>query len=103
MENFSWQEPFGMTAIEGLSNKMVVVGSDVGGLSEIIKNKGILISEIDSRKLTLKLRDLLKSSVEIKKYQNLAWDNYSFDQKNISSLQDNMRREIFAKFNNSSD
>ena len=39
MGNFSWQEPFGMTAIEGLSNKMVVVGSDVGGLSEIIKNK----------------------------------------------------------------
>ena len=31
-----WQEPFGMTAIEGLSNKMALVGSDVGGLSEII-------------------------------------------------------------------
>ena len=98
-----WQEPFGMTAIEGLSNKMLVVGSEVGGLSEIIKDKGVLIKDIDSRKLTTKLRELLNSSVEIKKYQNLTWDNYSFDQKNISSLQDNMRREIFTKFNNSSE
>ncbi len=98
-----WQEPFGMTAIEGLSNKMLVVSSDVGGLSEIIKNKGIIIGDIDSRKLTLKLRGLLKSSAEIKKYQNLAWDNYSFDQKKISFLQDKMRREIFTKFTNSSE
>ena len=98
-----WQEPFGMTAIEGLSNKMALVGSDVGGLSEIIKNKGILISDIDSRKLTLKLGNLLNSSAQIKKYQNLAWDNYSFDQKKISFLQDKMRREIFTKFNNSSE
>ena len=98
-----WQEPFGMTAIEGLSNKMVVVGSEVGGLSEILKHKGVLIRDIDSNKLTTTLRSLLKSSVEIKKYQNLAWDNYSFDQEKISSLQDQMRREIYTKFNNSSE
>ena len=98
-----WQEPFGMTAIEGLSNKMVVVGSDVGGLSEIIKGKGILIKDIDSNKLKIKLHDLLKSSQEVRKYQNLAWDDYSFDQKKISTLQDNMRINIFKKFNNSSE
>ena len=49
------------------------------------------------------LGNLLNSSVQIKKYQNLAWDNYSFDQKKISFLQDKMRREIFTKFNNSSE
>ena len=98
-----WQEPFGMTAIEGLSNKMVVIASDVGGLSEIIKDKGVLIKDIDSRKLTTKLRELLNSSVEIKKYQSLAWDNYPFDQKKISCLQDEIRREIFTKFNNSTE
>ena len=98
-----WQEPFGMTAIEGLSNKMVVIASDVGGLSEIIKDKGVLIKDIDSRKLTTKMRKLLNSSVEIKKYQSLAWDNYPFDQKKISCLQDEIRREIFTKFNNSTE
>ena len=96
-----WEEPFGMTAIEGLSNKMTVISSDVGGLTEIIKDKGILIKNIDSFKLENKLEYLMQSPAQIKKYQNLAWNNYSFDQKEISILQDKMREKIFKFFFNS--
>tara|TARA_Y100000766_G_C18839297_1_gene572164 strand:- start:7 stop:1119 length:1113 start_codon:yes stop_codon:yes gene_type:complete len=96
-----WEEPFGMTAIEGLSNKMSVISSDVGGLTEIVKDKGILIKDIDSTKLANKIEYLIQSPAQIKKYQNLAWNNYSFDQKEISILQDKMREKIFKFFFNS--
>ena len=96
-----WDEPFGMTAIEGLANKMTVIASEVGGLTEIVKEKGILIKDIDSNKLRDKLEYLLNNPLEIKKYQNSAWDNYSFNQKEISVLQDNIRDKIITKFNNS--
>jgi len=90
-----------MTAIEGLSNKMTVISSVVGGLTEIVKEKGILIKDIDSIKLENKLEYLIQSPSVIKKYQNLAWDNYSFDQKEISNLQDKMREKFFKFFFNS--
>ena len=80
---------------------MTVISSDVGGLTEIIKDKGILIKNIDSFKLENKLEYLMQSPAQIKKYQNLAWDNYSFDQKEISILQDKMREKIFKFFFNS--
>ncbi len=93
-----WEEPFGMIAIEGLSNKMTVISSAVGGLTEIVKQKGILIKDINPKKLEDKLEYLLRNPEEIKKYQNLAWYNYSFNQKEISILQDNIREKIFKKF-----
>ena len=93
-----WEEPFGMTAIEGLSNKMSVISSEVGGLTEIVKGKGILIKDIDSTKLADKIEYLIQSPAQIKKYQNLAWNNYSFDQKEISILQDKIREKIFNFF-----
>ena len=96
-----WEEPFGMTAIEGLSNRMAVISSKVGGLTEIIQEKGILIKDIDSKKLENKLEYLLKNPAEIKKYQNLSWDNYSFNQKDVSILQDKIREKILEKFFNS--
>ncbi len=96
-----WEEPFGMTALEGLANKMVVISSEVGGLTEIVKERGIVIKDIDTNKLENKLENLLNFPEEIKKYQMRAWSNYSYDQKEISIFQDEIRDKIFKKFNNS--
>ena len=96
-----WEEPFGMIAIEGLSNKMAIISSEVGGLTEIVKGKGILIKNIDSNNLEKKLEYLLQNKEEIKKYQNLSYKNYSFNQKEVSTLQDKIREKIYEKYNNS--
>ncbi len=95
-----WEEPFGITAIEGLSNKMAIIGSNVGGLKEILDGKGILIKNINEKKLQEELENLINNPHEIIKYQNLAWKNYSFDQKEVSVLQDNIREKIFDKYLN---
>ena len=98
-----WEEPFGITAIEGLSNKMAIVGSEVGGLREIISGRGILITEINERKLQKELEKLINNPEKILKYQNLAWENYLYSQKKISMIQDGIREKIFEKFNNNTD
>ena len=98
-----WEEPFGIAAIEGLSNKMVVVSSEVGGLKEIVRGKGILIKDIDENKLEKQLEDLINNPNKIKKYQNLSWNNYLFDQKYISEIQDSFRKRIFDNFLNNTD
>ena len=95
-----WEEPFGITAIEGLSNKMAIISSEVGGLKEILDGKGILIKNINEHKLQVELENLINNPEDIIKYQNLAWENYLFDQKKISAIQDKIREKIYDKFLN---
>ena len=95
-----WEEPFGITAIEGLSNKMAIISSEVGGLKEIVDGKGILIKDINEKKLLKELEYLINNPEKIMKYQNLSWENYFFDQNKISALQDGIRKKIFDKFSN---
>lgn len=97
-----WEEPFGITAIEGLSNKMAIISSEVGGLKEIVDGKGILIKDISEKKLLKELEYLINNPKKIMKYQNLSWKNYLFDQSKISALQDEIREKIFDKFSNNS-
>lgn len=98
-----WEEPFGITAIEGLSNKMVVISSEIGGLKEIIRGKGILIKDINVSSLQTEVENLINNPEKILKYQNLAWKDYLFAQKKVSELQDSVRKKIFEKFYNYND
>ena len=93
-----WNEPFGLTALEGIANRQAVIASKVGGLVDIVGKRGILIQDIDKTKIANRLSNLMKNNDELKKYQNKAWKNYNFDQKNISKIQDKMRKKIIKKF-----
>ena len=95
-----WQEPFGLTAIEGLANRMIVRGNNVGGLKDIIKDRGILIDNINAEKLSLKLNELMKNPSLMNKFQNKCWENYIFDQKKVSNQQDKIRENIYKSFYN---
>ena len=95
-----WQEPFCLTAIEGLANRMIVIGNNVGGLKDIIKGRGILIDNINAEKLSLKLNELMKNPILMNKFKNKCWENYIFDQKKVSNQQDNIRENIYKSFYN---
>ena len=45
-----WNEPFGLVAAEAMSNGVAVISSNSGGLPEIIRDNGILIKNINSKK-----------------------------------------------------
>ncbi len=95
-----WEEPFGLTAIEGIANRMLVIGNNVGGLIDIISNRGILIKKIDEEKLSKKLLELLSDPKQIIKIQKKCLDNYIYSQDKVSLEQDLIRKNIFHKFYN---
>ena len=95
-----WEEPFGLTAIEGLSNKMLVIANNVGGLKDIVSNRGILLNNINEEKLSEKLTELLNNPKQISTIQNKCLENYIYDQETVSSKQDEIRKKIFQKYFN---
>jgi glycosyltransferase involved in cell wall biosynthesis len=56
-----WQEPFGLSGIEAMGCGIPVVGFDVGGVSEWLKNgyNGILVSERDTTAMAAAIDKLL--------------------------------------------
>ena len=62
-----WQEPFGLSGIEAMSFEIPVVGFNVGGTSEWLKDEfnGFLIPERDTCKMAEKI-DLLIEKPELR-------------------------------------
>ena len=78
-----WEEPFGLVAAEAMANGIAIIASDVGGLHEVINSNGILIKNIDAKKIVFHLNSLINDDRLLLKYQNLAWQNFNFHSKDI--------------------
>ena len=89
-----WQEPFALTALEGMCNGAAVIASKVGGMSEMLIDSGYLINSINKDKLKKAINLLLSDSQLLNKYQNKSWNNYRYNQTDIVSLQDKYRDNI---------
>ena len=89
-----WQEPFGLVAAEAISNGSCVIASKVGGLPEIIENNGILIENINHKKLKKNILNLIKNDKLIKYNQRKAWKNFKFSSEVSSRKLDNFRKII---------
>ena len=92
-----WNEPFGLVAAEAMSNGIAVISSNSGGLPEIIRNNGILIDQINSKKISENLKQILSNTSMLKELQKKSWENFNFNSKKISSILDNHRKELFFK------
>ena len=47
-----WLEPFGLVTAEAMNNGACIIASNVGGIPEIIKDNGILLDNINIKKLS---------------------------------------------------
>ena len=92
-----WNEPFGLVAAEAMSNGVALISSNSGGLPEIIRNNGILIKNINSKKIARQLKKIISDTTLLKELQKKSWKNFSFDSKKISSNLDDYRQELFHK------
>ena len=70
-----WQEPFGLVVAEAMSNGMAVIASKVGGIPEIVKDKGILIENINYLKLKNSMAGLIKDDKRRELLQKKAWES----------------------------
>ena len=93
-----WQEPFALTALEGMCNGAAVIASKVGGMREMLDNTGLLIDNIDAFKLEKTIKSLIENKNLLKKYQNKSWKNYNYNQSDIVKIQDNIRNIVFKNF-----
>ena len=92
-----WNEPFGLVAAEAMSNGVAVISSNSGGLPEIIRDNGILIKNINSKKIARQLKKIISDTSLLMELQKKSWKNFDFDSKKISSKLDNHRQELFLK------
>tara|TARA_Y100001970_G_scaffold124300_1_gene153921 strand:- start:12 stop:1109 length:1098 start_codon:yes stop_codon:yes gene_type:complete len=94
-----WQEPFALTALEGVCNGAAVIASKVGGMQEMLEDVGMLISDIDAIKLEKSILSLLENENLLNYYHNKSWINYKYNQEDIVKIQDKIRTNIFNKYN----
>ena len=93
-----WEEPFGLVAAEAMSNGISIIASKVGGMPEIIGDNGVLIENINYKKLRKNLIELLKDNSLRESYQKKAWKNFKLSSALSSKILDDYRRIIFQNY-----
>ena len=93
-----WEEPFGLVAAEAMSNGISIIASKVGGMPEIIGDNGVLIENINYKKLRKNLIELLKDNSLRESYQQKAWKNFKLSSALSSKKLDDYRRIIFQNY-----
>ena len=70
----------------------------VGGIPEIIGDNGVLIENINYKKLRKNLIELLKNNSLRESYQQKAWKNFKLSSALSSKKLDDYRRIIFQNY-----
>lgn len=67
-----WDEPFGLTTVEGMASGLATVASDTGGTPEVVGDGGILFRRDDEKSLACSLRDLVTSAEKRRDFSGRA-------------------------------
>ncbi len=93
-----WEEPFGRTALESSSRACATIISNRGGLPETTDHC-IVLKKLNSSELYKQLKMLIKNEKLRKEIQASGFKNVKHLIKNNSKLIDQIRKNIFQKFN----
>ena len=69
-----WDEPFGLTTLEGMATGLATVASDTGGTPEVIGDAGLLFRRDDAEHLAEHLWSLVGSPTRLADLQRSARD-----------------------------
>lgn len=89
-----WPEPFGLVIAEAMSFGVAIVSSNVGGITEIVQENGIVIDKINYLKIYSALNELMSDSKKLEKYQELSWKNFKHSSILSSKKLDQFRSQI---------
>ena len=93
-----WEEPFGLVAAEAMSSGACIIASKVGGIPEIIKDNGILIDNINHKKLLIEIENLIADKKMRQNYQRRAWKNFELSSETSSNKLDTFRKTIYSDY-----
>lgn len=80
-----WMENYPTTALEGMSNKTCVIGSDRGGIPELLKDdRGFLFDILDNENMKKVLIETV--NLDVKKYNDIVESAYNYVKKNNSEI-----------------
>ena len=74
-----------------------IISSNSGGLPEIIKENGILIENVNEKKIAIELKKVLSSTERLKKLQELSWNNFELFSHQTSKELDIIRKKLFLR------
>ena len=86
-----------MVAAEAMSNGISIIASKVGGMPEIIGDNGVLIENINYKKLRKEFNRIIKNNIR-ESYQQKAWKNFKLSSALSSKKLDDYRRIIFQNY-----
>ena len=87
-----WDEPFGRTSLEASANGCAVIITNKGGLPETVTDAKI-ISNLNEKKLTSTISQLIKNNNLRKKLQTLSIKNFYLTHRFVSNEIDKYRSE----------
>ena len=93
-----WEEPFGRTALEASSRACATIISNRGGLPETTDHC-IILKQLNSNELYIQLKNLITNNKARKIIQINGFKNVKHLIKDNSKLIDQIRKNIFQKFN----
>lgn len=89
-----WNEPYGLVVSESMSNGAAVIASNKGGIPEIIKDNGILINNINAKKLAASILELINNPKLLKLYQKKSWQNFHHTGEKAAITIDKIREKF---------
>ena len=95
-----WNEPFGLVVAEAMSNGAAIIASKVGAIPELLEKNGILINDINEKKLKENLVQLMSNVELLEKFQKLSWNNFKLTSKKSSTTLDLYRSILIKKIVN---
>jgi glycosyltransferase involved in cell wall biosynthesis len=91
-----WDEPFGRAGAEALASGCALIGSNHGGLREIVQGRGLALDTVNVETLSAALEKLLTNDAERARLQKLAWDDFPFDVRERVEEWDRRRDAMLA-------
>ena len=93
-----WNEPYGLVVAEAMSNGAAVITTLSGGIPEIIGRNGVVIKNINQKKLEKAILTLANDKKILEKYQKLSWQNFEHTACVSSKKLDKHRSKIFMDY-----
>jgi glycosyltransferase involved in cell wall biosynthesis len=97
----TWNEPLGRTAVEALAAGCALVTTDRGGLPEVARGRGIVLTASDPDTLSHELAETLESLINdpqrLALLQSQAWDDYPFTVEAMVQQLDAIKTAVMAR------